>query len=320
MSSLRLDNYVYTVEGLRSGWRHVADDGVMTVSYSVYAGDWMLQRMFKAVREATGVEPIVVNHGYNYGAAYVVGRHVSVARIRAMFPDRRVGKPAETNVRVPTDDWPFLYLRPGAVPWAYLAVFLLVGATGFGAIRGVYGGALGRGRFDAQMFLLGAGFMLLETRMVTQLSLLFGSTWIVNSSVFGGILLMILLANAVSQWRPLRAEAAYAALFASIVAIWAVPPGVFNALPLLARLAVAGVVVSVPVFFAGTIFSGALRERRDVPAALGSNLCGAMLGGMLEYSSMLLGMRAVALLALVIYLGSLLASRSAARPSAALAR
>ena len=42
------------------------------------------------------------------------------------------------------------------------------------------------------MFLLGAAFLLLETRAVTQLSLLFGSTWIVNTSVFGGILAMVL--------------------------------------------------------------------------------------------------------------------------------
>ena len=45
------------------------------------------------------------------------------------------------------------------------------------------------------MFLLGAGFMLLETKGVVHMALLFGSTWVVNSIVFASILLMILLSN-----------------------------------------------------------------------------------------------------------------------------
>ena len=45
------------------------------------------------------------------------------------------------------------------------------------------------------MFFLGAGFMLLETKGVVHMALLFGSTWIVNSIVFAAILLMALLGN-----------------------------------------------------------------------------------------------------------------------------
>ncbi len=46
-----------------------------------------------------------------------------------------------------------------------------------------------------QMFFLGAGFMLLETKGVVHMALLFGGTWIVNSIVFFAILVMILCAN-----------------------------------------------------------------------------------------------------------------------------
>ena len=45
------------------------------------------------------------------------------------------------------------------------------------------------------MFFLGAAFMLLETKAVVQLALLFGSTWLVNSLVFFTALILILLAN-----------------------------------------------------------------------------------------------------------------------------
>ena len=45
------------------------------------------------------------------------------------------------------------------------------------------------------MFFLGAGFMLVETKAVVHMALLFGSTWMVNSVVFFAVLVMILLAN-----------------------------------------------------------------------------------------------------------------------------
>ena len=52
-----------------------------------------------------------------------------------------------------------------------------------------------RVRPNGQMFFLGAGFMLLETKGVVHMALLFGATWMVNSIVFFAILTMILLAQ-----------------------------------------------------------------------------------------------------------------------------
>ena len=42
----------------------------------------------------------------------------------------------------------------------------------------------GRLLLNSRMFFLGAAFMLLETKAVVQMALLFGSTWVVNSAVF----------------------------------------------------------------------------------------------------------------------------------------
>ena len=53
----------------------------------------------------------------------------------------------------------------------------------------------GRLQIHSRLFFLGAAFMLLETKAVVQLALLFGSTWLVNSLVFFTVLIMILLAN-----------------------------------------------------------------------------------------------------------------------------
>ena len=48
---------------------------------------------------------------------------------------------------------------------------------------------------NLQLFFLGAGFMLVETKAVVAMALLFGSTWVVNSVVFFAVLVMILGAN-----------------------------------------------------------------------------------------------------------------------------
>jgi len=306
MSSLRLDNYVYTVEGIRAGWRLVKEDGILSVSFSVYAGRWMAERMLGILREATGLSPIVVPHGINYGITYLVGRKLNPQAVAAITPKLIVDPTPNPAIRIPTDDWPFLYLKPGSIPYAYLSVLLTIALTSTLAIRRVYGSEMFTGRrFDVPLFLMGAAFMLLETRMVTELSLLFGSTWVVNSAVFAGILSMVLLANwGVGRWEPKYPQRYYLPLAISLLATWFTGAGILNRLPLLERGLVGGLLYALPVGFAGLIFSSLLNRSKDPAAALGSNLLGAVLGGLLEYSSMVLGLKAMALLALGFYLMS----------------
>ncbi len=78
------------------------------------------------------------------------------------------------------------------------------------------------------MFFLGAGFMLLETKGVVHMALLFGSTWIVNSIVFFAILVMVLLSNLfVLAPGPGRLWPYYALLIASLLVNALVPMDVF---------------------------------------------------------------------------------------------
>ena len=82
------------------------------------------------------------------------------------------------------------------------------------------------------MFFLGAGFMLLETKGVVHMALLFGSTWVVNSIVFFAILSMILLSNLyVMAVRPKRLWPYYLVLLASLLINLLVPMDTFLALP-----------------------------------------------------------------------------------------
>jgi hypothetical protein len=207
------------------------------------------------------------------------------------------------DIRVSTDDWPFLYIRPGLFPAGYVAVLSIVFILSVAASRAAFGkGFYSRRRFDVPLFLFGAAFLLLETRSITNLSLLFGSTWIVNAAVFGGVLLLANVANtAVSKGADRFVTPTVILLLVSLTFALLITNSAISALPL-ALGRVAGIVVNVlPIGFAGVLFSVLLARSPDPAAALGSNLIGAVLGGILEYGSMIAGLRAMAAVAAVIY-------------------
>ena len=93
-----------------------------------------------------------------------------------------------------------LYLREPMIPGVSLRGGAIMAAIAGAAARAVP--AARRSRPSAQptgllvqMFFLGAGFMLVETKAVVHMALLFGGTWIVNSVVIFAVLVMILVAN-----------------------------------------------------------------------------------------------------------------------------
>jgi hypothetical protein len=211
-------------------------------------------------------------------------------------------------VERPHDDWPYLYLKGRMVPAHYivaLGAMLLVTAlfVGVGAGRTLRGGT------DGAMFLMGAGFLLVETKSVTEMSLLFGSTWTVNLMVFTSILIMVLLANLwVQRSRPLNTTPLFGALLASLAIAYVVPVSDLLWLGTLGQWVVGGLLVALPVLFASLIFSTLLARRMDPARALAYNLLGAIVGGALEYSSLAVGIKALYLLAALVYGGALLLS------------
>jgi hypothetical protein len=133
--------------------------------------------------------------------------------------------------------------------------------------------------------------------------LLFGSTWVVNAVIFSGILIMVLIANlAVLRWQWKNPLPWFWGLFAAVALLW-ISPGVWlQSLPLLLRGLVGGLLAGFPVGVAGVIVPMLLVRSRHPTAALGANLLGAVLGGCLEYYSMLGGLKSTVLLALALYL------------------
>ncbi len=312
LSSLRLDNYVYTEQGIRAAFKQVAPGGHLSLSFSVFAGEWMADRIRWTVARATGRDPAVICHEMHYGCTFIVpaaGTNLHLERVPARFQRLQLSAPL-ASVRTTSDDWPFLYIRPDVFPWGYLLV--LLGVLGLALISTplAFGRELIKGRFDPVLFFMGAGFLLIETRGVTSLSLLFGSTWMVNSAIFAGILIMVLLANlAVEHFGLQRITPWVVALGFALSLLYALEPSSLNDHSLLVRGTLGALITGLPIGCAGVIVSILLSRSSAPAAALGSNLLGSVLGGCLEYLSMVVGLRALVLLAVVIYLCALLAAQ-----------
>lgn len=210
---------------------------------------------------------------------------------------------------LPSDDWPFLYLHGKIIPGLTLRSILLIGGLSlamiymFSPVRPV--------RPNWQMFFLGAGFMLIETKSVVHMALLFGSTWLVNSVVFFAILVMILASNVyVLGLKPRKLWPYYLLLVTSLAINIAVPMSRFLALPGWEKVAVSCAVVFVPIFFAGIVFGTLFRDSTQPDVDFGSNIAGAILGGLCESLSLIVGFNYLLAIAVVFYLLSAISNRS----------
>jgi SAM-dependent methyltransferase len=204
-----------------------------------------------------------------------------------------------------TDDWPFLYLRQPMLPLLTLRGIVIMGAAA--AVLLVIFAPAGAGgprdwALDGRMFFLGAGFMLVETKAVVEMALLFGSTWLVNSIVFAGILAMILGANLlVAKRRPARLVWWYAGLAAALTLNVLVPLDSFLGLPRTSQVLLSLLLTFAPVLFAGVIFAVSFSRSTAPDRDFGANVAGAMAGGLLENTSMLLGFRYLTLVVAALY-------------------
>jgi spermidine synthase len=303
-SSVRLDSFVYTVEGLRDARDRLREDGIVSLSFSVISEE-LGRKIYLMMQEAFGHPPLCLSAGYDGGIIFVQSKNgglvlppalVTGTALRddtARFADPRL------QADVSHDDWPFFYMPRRVYPTSYVLmvglVFLLSAAffAAFGAARP---------RFDlAAFFFLGAGFMLVETKGITELGLALGNTWQVIGLVIAGVLLMAYLANGVVAALAVRRPALpYLLLFASL-ALGLVLARSGGFAPTLGGKLASIVVLTCPLFFSGIVFSTLIARTRSVSGAMALNLLGAMCGGLLEYNSMYFGLQFLYWLALALY-------------------
>jgi len=310
MSNVRLDGYVYTVEGLRAAYALVNEGGMLSLSFAVWR-DWLVPKLFRMVADATGREPLLYVHEHNMILCVPKGENPKAPP--AIYHYYRAVFDSPPHPDVATDDWPYLYLSRETIPADYLIAIGSMLVLSVAAIAGLRRRQFGRS--DVFFGLLGMGFMLLETKSISDSTLYFGTTWFVTMVVVAGVLLMVLAANLAAERFPRFSLWMYAPLFAALAVLYLVPRQQILGLDFLGRLLWTLLAVPLPVFFARLIFSTTFRDSVRPSALFGANLIGAMIGGFSEYLCMATGSHQLSLLMFVAYLGSLAAMLGSKRTS-----
>ncbi len=315
-SQLRLESYLFTEESIQEAYDHLSEDGVFAM-YNYYREDWLINRLAGTLDQVFGHPPCIDRFtAVQSLAVLAIGKNADNAVcaengtwVRGNFEAVGIPEPS-------VDDHPFLYLREVSIPGIYLLLIGLILGVSLIAIR-VVGGPLRQMRGYADLFLMGMAFLLLETRSITTFALLFGTTWLVNALVFTGVLFAVLCAIEVTRRFVVPRAAVITALFTSLAVAWLVPNSWLLTLPVPARLIVAVILAFTPIFCANLYFTSRFKEAANPTAAFAANLFGAMIGGCLEYLSLLTGYRFLLVVAAVIYLAAVLVSRRLTRVGAA---
>ncbi len=307
-SNMRIDNFVYTEESFLEAKRHLNPDGIIFVKFQVNH-PWMGARLRKMLQETFGKPPLVffADSNYSTGATCFVaspGSRVEDALAAeprlASFASAHAISHGHAEVPVTTDDWPYLYQQGRWIPRTFYSIGLLVILVAIGLYMQI--GEARRQPPSLFFFAMGAGFLLLETQVISRLALFFGTTWQVNGIVISAMLGALLLANFTVDKinRPIPRVPVLIALLLGLALAYAIP---FDRLSSSASTAgsIATMVFAIPVFFAGILFASEFRVTQSPSAALGANMLGAVAGGLLENLSLMFGMRALLLVAMGLY-------------------
>lgn len=307
MSNVRLDGYIYTVESIRTSFGLLNERGLLSLSFATPT-TWLSTKLYRMVAEATGRTPTLYRSKLG-GIVLCVSKDPD----RQLPPTFAHFKQAVLTdlaaIDPPTDDWPYLYLQRKTIPADYL--FAIGGMLLFSIVSTSALGGAAAVRGNGVFFFLGLGFLLLETKSISDCTLYFGATWLVTLIVVAGVLLMVLGANLLAARIKSFSFQMYVPLLAALVLLFLVPRDAVLGLFFGLRLLWALLVVPLPIFFAGLIFSVKFRETVSPAAAFGANLIGAMCGGFCEYLGMAIGNHWLSVIVLAAYLASMLALRSA---------
>lgn len=322
-TTLRLESFLLTQDSLAAAWARLTNNGLV-VLYNYYREQWLVEKLATMAGNTFNQEPLVITYGgWGRASVIMVGPRMKTLPQGMFGPyrehalakgDTQLGIIGEgylplSTIAPATDDWPFLYLHDRSFPLLYIEGLAVVAGV---ALVGTLALAPRKTlrRFNWHMFFLGVAFMLLEVKSLTTFALLFGSTWMVNSLVFFAILSSVLLAVLVnSRFKIRRIMPFYLLLFGVLVLNILLPPEALLLNNPILRYTLASVLAFTPVFLANIIFANSFRDSEAADIAFASNLIGIMVGGGLEYFSMLIGYRLLLIPVIVLYACALLLQR-----------
>jgi Spermine/spermidine synthase domain len=302
LSQLRLENYLFTLESIERAYALLNENGSV-VFYNFYRLFFVAQRIYNMVELVTGAPPKILVQQKDF--CMLCGEKKTDSGLAPATV-----KPFST--RIPTDDWPFLYLENQGIPDLYLKAMLgvcllvtaLLVALHFVGKKSEESRTPGLLLVKIAFVFMGIAFLLLETKSVIQFSLLFGTTWFNSSLIFLAVLLSVLAANwTIQYWKVER----FLWLFYILLAVSTLSSFYFPLHNLLGvsglvpRFVAASLLTFLPIYFANLIFSAIFKDQKFAEHIFGWNLLGATLGGVLEYSSMAFGYNALSLMVLACY-------------------
>lgn len=322
-SSLRLDNYIYTVECMRQMKKLLKPGGILSITY-VLINPFINDHISQAITEVFGKPPLAIGIPSSRlglgGLTFIVSNSsTSESELAAASPIADYIKahqmPVGTSVGSISDDWPFLYLERPEIPRLFVYYFLIIAIlVGAAIIRGYNATKVPLAlQSTSFFFFLGAAFMILETVMISRAALLFGSMWFVSSLVISGVLFTILMANLIAAFLPtIPIFLIGILLLCSCCGVYYFDMGSLAAMSPWPRALNLALIASSPMLFSGILFARIFSKTTNPSRALGANLFGALFGSFLQYSVFIVGFRQTLLLVLGCYV---LALTSIARNS-----
>jgi SAM-dependent methyltransferase len=315
-SGVRLESYMFTEESFRAVRDRLAPNGLLVV-YNYFREPWLVDRLANIAANAFGEEPRVhVHEARAYLGVMMAGPRVATLTAPPVIPERvtaygqsHAPSPArvharDVSVEPSADDWPFLYLRDRHIPRHYVAALALILVVSTAVVMFVIRGQAGT--WSWSFFLLGAGFMLLETKSIIQFALLWGSTWVVASLAIASVLSMALAANyVVSRVEITRPWLVGGALLALLALNYVMPVGTIAFHSRALESLFYAVLMFSPILCAGLLFGSAIKRSASLSRDYGTNLLGAMVGGVGEYLSLVTGFRMLLLVIALCYIGAI---------------
>lgn len=316
MSSIKMENYLYTVESLEKVKNLLKNNGLIYVNMG-FIVPYIGYRLYNTLDYVFAKKPVFFIssnplwiylssdtadiNGFDFNSPSMVKIDVKGNLISNKYPESLI---------LPTDDWPHLFLKEKKISKEYLYSILLLLVISVIFIIYNFRNNI---KPSLNYFLMGAGFMLLEAKSITEMGLIFGVTWFVNSIVIASILLTILAINLILiRYNECKnIDLIYIILFLGTISAYYFNLDAINIENDIAKTILASVFISVPIIFASLIFLLNFKNSgKNASYFLASNMIGSVFGGLLEYISMIYGLKFLYIIVLIIYFLSFILSKN----------
>ncbi len=306
---VRLDSYVYTVESFFEAKQKLSDKGIIILSFAVSTREMGI-KIYKMLNESFKANPPLVltrnNPDKFVDNIYIFAvsdNKIDIDLFDTNFKRTNLFLPNSTikKVDMSTDDWPFFYMAYRIYPLSYMLLLSFIFIVSFIFIKKHTG--INLSKFSFTSFFLGVGFMLMETKGITELAKIYGSTWLVVSIVIISVLFMAYIANLliIKNVKISNNQIYFFLLFSILTSLSITFVNYYNYPTYILKVLVP-IVLTLPVLFSGLAFSRELIKSGSTANTLSCNILGALVGGLLEYNSMYFGFKFLYLLAFISYL------------------